>query len=136
VSVATLCTCGHRQGEHYVKPGWPACGECTDCKEFTDSLVRPELDWRPQRVLWNEHDQCARKDCRGSLRHRSGRLLCALHNTNGLRYCRRCARLINDHNRDYEAREGKPLVEWVWGCAQDGCDELVTELDGRCEAHA
>jgi hypothetical protein len=30
-----LCTCGHRHGDHYIKPGWPACGECSDCREYT-----------------------------------------------------------------------------------------------------
>ena len=31
---STLCTCGHHAGDHYVRPDWPACGECTDCQKF------------------------------------------------------------------------------------------------------
>tara|TARA_Y100000310_G_scaffold342424_1_gene445634 strand:- start:1351 stop:1674 length:324 start_codon:yes stop_codon:yes gene_type:complete len=33
--LTVVCQCGHPSGEHYSKPGWPACSKCTECKEFS-----------------------------------------------------------------------------------------------------
>ncbi len=32
--INTRCKCGHPNGEHYSKSGWPACSQCEDCREF------------------------------------------------------------------------------------------------------
>ena len=127
------CACGHTRADHYSKPGWPACSKCDKCRQFgPDPLLRPELSWTDQRVLWNKHWQCARQSCRADLRHRrSGRIVAARHRQSGLLYCRRCCKLINDYN----AILGDDLVEWVWSCSERGCNNLVVEPNGWCREH-
>jgi len=130
-----LCKCGHKNGDHYSKPGWPACSQCTTCKGFDeeekDPLIRPDLDWHAQRKLWNENFQCSRESCRDSLLHRSGELAAAQHRHTGLLYCRHCCRMINDYNPMTDGA----LVEWVWSCAEEGCMKLVRERGAKCKDH-
>lgn len=52
-----------------------------------------ELDWKQQRIVWNQEGKCAREACRASLKNRRNWIF--THKDSGLLYCVCCARLIN-----------------------------------------
>lgn len=64
------------------------------------------MGWHETRVQWNKDGQCAREACRASLEDGKG-----VHRHTKLEYCLDCTALINKHNPEAEAADGKPLVE-------------------------
>lgn len=67
------------------------------------------LPWKEQRQIWNAAGECSRQACRAPF-HRRGVRIAGEHRYTGLLYCRYCTRLINDHNPEALATEGKNLV--------------------------
>lgn len=55
------------------------------------SPINKALSWTQQRLLWNQEGYCSREAC--GFKHND-----LTHCDTGLKYCRRCANLINYHN--------------------------------------
>lgn len=56
------------------------------------SKLNKDLNWQQQRELWNQEGYCSRESCGHKHDNR-------IHSHSNLKYCNRCAFLINDANQ-------------------------------------
>jgi hypothetical protein len=68
-------------------------------------MAEEKLGWTEQRIIWNKEGQCAREACRAPLINPRYPNITYVHKDSLLKYCRRCAFLINSHNNEILVEE-------------------------------